>query len=179
MRAAKLIGITGKKFCGKDTSVSHLSLLHNVVKYSLAGPLKNDLKNVYKLTDEQLNDPLHKEIIDTRYGKTPRQLMQWYGTDIMRHIDEDYWVRPFMKFYKNTVLKNNSVKIIVTDVRFQNEADAIRSLGGDIVKIVRISNENIDNHISEQHDFLPDIIVYNNGNIQDLQNKLDNILEMK
>jgi hypothetical protein len=84
-----------------------------------------------------------------------------------------------MKFYKNTVLKNNSVKIIVTDIRFQNEADAIRSLGGDIVKIVRISNENIDNHISEQHDFLPDIIVYNNGNIQDLQNKLDNILEMK
>lgn len=171
MSVIRLFGITGKKFSGKDTSVAHLPA--SVIRYSFAGPLKEELKKVFQLSDSQLNDPLEKEMIDKRYGKSPRQLMQWYGTDVVRRVDKNYWIKRFLKFHS---LHDSSVKIVVTDVRFQNEAEAIRSLGGEIIQVCR-SSDSYDNHESEQGGFVPDKIIYNNGSIKDLQMKMSLIIK--
>jgi len=173
MSAVRLFGITGKKFSGKDTSVSHLPSY--ILRYSFAGPLKDELQKVFSLTDAQLNDPTQKELIDERYGKSPRQLMQWYGTDVVRKIDEDYWIKRFLKFYNS---HDSSVKIIVTDVRFPNEANTIRSLGGEIIQVSRVNCIGDDNHESEQGGFVPDKVVYNDGTIEELQSKINAILKV-
>lgn len=68
--------------------------------------------------------------------------------------------------------------IVFTDVRFQNEADYVRSIGGIIVRIVRpgiISG----NHESElkQCEVAADIEVVNDGTIEDLHNKIKDLIK--
>ncbi len=173
MSLVRVFGITGKKFSGKDTSVAHLP--PGILRYAFAGPLKDELQRVFDMSHSQMNDPQEKEIVDPRYGKSPRELMQWYGTDVVRRIDKDYWVKRFLNFYALNSVKDSSVKIVVTDVRFKNEAETIRALGGEIIQITR-PNCIGDIHESERGGFEPDKIVYNNGSIDELQKKLSDII---
>ena len=67
---------------------------------------------------------------------------------------------------------------VFTDVRFQNEADYIRDLGGIIVRIVR-PGIIAQNHESElkQSEIAADIEIVNEGTIEDLHNKIRNIIK--
>lgn len=77
---------------------------------------------------------------------TARQVMQVFGTDIMRKWDPDIWVRPCVKAIKES--KNRL--ILITDVRFINEVGAIRKLGGKIIRLTHDPAEKTDKHASEQ-----------------------------
>ncbi|CAB4136033.1 hypothetical protein UFOVP298_9 [uncultured Caudovirales phage] len=67
---------------------------------------------------------------------------------------------------------------VFTDVRFQNEADYIRGLGGIIVRIVR-PGIIAQNHESElkQSEIAADIEVVNDGTIEDLHNKIRDLIK--
>ena len=74
--------------------------------------------------------------------------------------------------------KWKNINIVYTDVRFGNEADFITKKGGIIVRIVRpkiISG----NHESElkQSEVAADIEIVNNGTIEDLHNKIRNLIK--
>lgn len=76
--------------------------------------------------------------------KTPRELMQTVGTDILRrYIRDDIWI--VLLFAK---IKEISGDVVVTDVRFENERDALRKAGAKLMRIKRPSLKK-DNHISE------------------------------
>ena len=68
--------------------------------------------------------------------------------------------------------------IVVSDIRFQNEADLITSLGG-IIYYVDRDNNNSDNHISEQMNFDKSnmTIIKNNNTIVDLCQQFDDIIK--
>jgi hypothetical protein len=83
---------------------------------------------------------------------------------------------------------------IVTDVRFPNEADAIKNRGGILIRINRnsLSKDKIKNAIEKTNGYLPaehesetaldnynkfDYIVENNSSIEELINKINNILK--
>lgn len=73
--------------------------------------------------------------------QTPRKILQVIGTDVFREVcGENFWVDQ---------LKSDE-KVIATDVRFPNEAQRIKDLGGILVRVKSI-NDNVDNHESEQH----------------------------
>lgn len=85
--------------------------------------------------------------------KTFGWLFQWVGTDIFRHkIHPDYWVKRTMQRAQTYLLAGYHVAI--TDVRFHNEAEAIRAMGGQIITIVREREMEADGrnsqHVSEQ-----------------------------
>ena len=77
-----------------------------------------------------------KEVVDPFWGVTPRFMLQKIGTDCIRtHYDEDVWIRALE--LKLKVLTDNGKDVVITDVRFPNEGDVIKALGGYVVNIIR------------------------------------------
>ena len=90
---------------------------------------------------------------------TNREFLQYFGTEVGRSIDKDLWIKALMYSYG----RDKESHWIVPDVRFPNEADAIRNAGGVLCKIER-DGSGAGNHISEKliDDIMVDIIIENN-----------------
>lgn len=184
---AKLIGITGFKMSGKDSSADYLIQHHGFIKYSFASPLKNGVKAFFNWSEHQLHDTVLKEMIDPFYGVSPREVLQWFGTEVMREmlptrfselgtkIGSNFWVERFKQFYT----QNKNSNIVISDLRFQNEVDTIKSLGGMIIKVNRrLVKPKVISHPSEDIDMLSgvDYILDNNSDLVNLYDGLQTIL---
>jgi hypothetical protein len=100
------------------------------------------------MNDTQMEDRVEKEMLDSRYGLSPRQIMQLFATEFCRNmINRDFWVNRMEDDIKSSPFS----RIVITDVRFPNEANLIRTYGT-LVHINRPDNPlAIDNtHESEQ-----------------------------
>lgn len=69
----------------------------------------------------------------------PRTLLQWWGTDYRRAQDTDYWVRQLTE----RLAREQPDVALITDVRFENEIDAIHNAGGYVVKVTRTTAPDI------------------------------------
>jgi hypothetical protein len=88
--------------------------------------------------------------------KTPREILQKIGTETFREMyDNMFWVNRL----------DGSQKVIVTDVRFPNEAQRIKELGGCLIR-VRTNNKPNDFHESENfiEKIVCDFEIYNRKN---------------
>lgn len=107
-----------------------------------------------------------------------RTLLQWFGTDFIRHkFYDNAWINITCNKAKEILDKNHFV--IFSDVRFKNEALAIADRFD--AKIIRIdrNNETEDNHESEVIDFYTDYIIDNNNSKMTLFYKLVNVINGK
>lgn len=123
-----LIGIHGPLNSGKDT-VADIIQAHKqdrFGRYAFAKPLKDALKGMLGFTDLQLEDRVLKEQVDPFWGFTPRRAMQLLGTEFGREmLRKDIWIkRAELEIAKNHEAGKHT---IITDVRFENEAEWIRS----------------------------------------------------
>lgn len=86
--------------------------------------------------------------------------MQNFGTELRRGSDSRYWARKWED--KVLPLDVRGENIIVDDVRFINEAQAVRGLGGKIIQVIRRGQNNIDTHTSETEmkQIKPDYVIY-------------------
>jgi hypothetical protein len=180
-----IIGITGRKFNGKDTLGLYLIEKYSYNRLGFADSLKEACKCIFTFTDEQLYGN-EKEIEDSYWKVTPRKIFQYIGTELFRNqlhvimpdVKENIWVEVVKKQILDKIKQNSNTKIVITDVRFQNEVDMIHELGGIIIKVNRKSvNNNIDTHSSElEIDKLNiDIVLDNDNTIEDLYKAFDNI----
>ena len=109
-----------------------------------------------------------------RFSLTPRLLLQLLGTECGRQIiHQNIWVNSTFANY------TEDSKWIISDVRFPNEAEVIKSKGGILIRVNRPGFEDTGNHESETaldnyKGF--DYIVDNDSNIDDLIEKIYNIL---
>ena len=93
--------------------------------------------------------------------RSPRHIMQWWGTDYRRqHSGESYWTRTLTSRV-HTQQQGHQWRHVVSDVRFPNEADAIRALGGVIWQVKRPGLQRGTSHISETDgsEFEPDAVI--------------------
>jgi hypothetical protein len=119
----------------------------------------------FDVTDEMVNSMLR--VGKEKIMETPRQLLQFVGTDMIRNIvDPDVWI----KLTKITLV-NYEGHAVIPDARFENERLAFRDVGGKLALIVRPSIEieySADNHESEnqmgsEDDY--DFIFYNDSTL--------------
>lgn len=143
-----IIGISGKKGSGKDTFAS---LLANELlgKLGLKVTLKafaDNLKKCCAIISNQHEWNFYSQDCKNKkagfLSMTNRELMQKFG-DLTRQIDPDIWIKLALDI--NNV---NTDVLIITDVRFKNEAKAIKDKGGILIKIESDRPET-DLHISE------------------------------
>lgn len=184
-----IVGLAGKARSGKDTVADYLASLlggYDFLKTGFADELKKQVMRHFCLSFDQLYGS-KKEKPDTRYKRmdknsfwTPREIMQKYG-EFMRSIDSEYWVNILFRSAEERGYSN----ILITDVRYKNEAHACKERGGHLVKVVRDGADRIadSSHISENdlddyEDF--DFVIDNNGGLDDLKEntkKLANIIK--
>ena len=129
-----LIGIAGPAQSGKSTLAGEFRRLVEFrgQRYSerpLAGPLKRMLASIgVDVSDLSKNAPV--PFLDG--SVTPRVMMQTLGTEWGRALLPDLWLRVWRR-----ELDDQAHVTVVPDIRFDNEAELIRSLGGTIVHVVR------------------------------------------
>jgi len=128
------IGLHGRAQAGKDT-VAAILARQGYVKVAFATPIKDALVYTGLVRREQFEGPAKEKPLPD-LGVSPRQLMQTLGTEWGRKlVREDLWiclvdraVQQYLKFTKH---------IVITDVRFENEADYVRRMGGGVWHIDR------------------------------------------
>ena len=140
----RLIGLCGPKGVGKTT----FAKLQDARVLSFAGPIKRMLRQILPPGD-WLGERKEDQLPDFPEGITARVMLQTLGTEWMRAtIDANGWVRAAMR--EAEYFLHTDSKVIFDDVRFANEAVAIRAAGGKVYRVSRkdfeVSN---DNHISE------------------------------
>lgn len=180
-----VIGVTGRKYNGKDTIAEYLVKKYNFVQISFAEPLKEVCRTLFGFSQEQLYGSL-KETVDESWGISPRNALQFLGTDIIRNqihklipnIEDKFWIRCMLA--KINKLKENDpdVKIVISDVRFPNEVDMIKEINGIIIRAVRPSISNIDCHESEKliDELNVNFELLNDLGLNELYDKVDKIM---
>jgi hypothetical protein len=156
-----VIGITGKKQVGKDTVASYLTLRYGYVRIGNADYLKK--------VATQLG-------WDGKKDERGRRFLQDLGM-VVRQYNEDFWVNVVINTIKEAWKKDDSVRFVVPDVRFPNEASAIKGLGGLIVRVMRYTGF-VDEHPSETSmDYYPaDFTICNFGGFDELYKQVDSLV---
>ena len=164
-----IIGLNGLARSGKDTAAEYIAWRYGFERYAFADPIRNMLRVGFGLTDWDFNegkeDPLEE------WGVSPRYMMQTLGTDWGRErLRSDCW----LKVAQRNVRDNT----IISDVRFNNEAQWIQDTGGLVIRITRDNAPTVAAHVSENgiSETLIAYEIYNIGTKQELYDNLDEIL---
>lgn len=170
MPQPKLIGLTGKARSGKDTVAKMLQDGRAVKLISFAEPIRDALRGMIGLTDEHFHGSL-KEVPLGWIDKSPRQLMQTLGTQWGRElVDDQLWIKLAQKNILNYL--SLGVNVVVTDVRFENEAKLIRDMGGFVWHVKRDGVQAVAAHASEAGvEFFNglDFALHNNSTLDELR----------
>lgn len=195
-------GFIGLKGSGKDTIADMVMAKDpswKVLKF--AAKLKSACADVFHLNHDQIEGSLKETKLETPISmdehicdlsvylgidikprdliaETPRQVMQYLGTDYVRYVVDSYWLDSLHE----QVNANPMANIMITDCRFHNEARLLRGLGFKMVKIAKVDfpDQPKDLHPSEQEimDIEADITLYNKfGDMDVLKNFAEEILK--
>lgn len=170
-----LVGLIGKKRVGKDTFAATLVEEFGFVRVAFADPLKEmaltiDPVIAYGKREEDgtWTEPyrLSEAVAEEGWELTkdqwpePRRFLQRLG-DGVRQFDPEFWLRAGLTqawTYRHGYPESQPAgvigmfrprSVVITDVRYPNEADAIREAGGILVRIVRPGVADGDTHASE------------------------------
>lgn len=177
-----IIGLNGFAGCGKTHAAAHLAEKHGFIRMCFASPLKKMCEELFDLSEEQLYGGL-KETIDKRYGVSPRKIFQVVGTELFRnelsnHIDipGGVWVMKMKRTLEICLTRNPRINIVIDDVRFHDEADLIKSVGGSIIHIDMLGQVSSSTHESETKKIKCDETIVND-NTEQYCKMLDSIIE--
>lgn len=162
-----LIGMTGKAGAGKDTLADYLVQNLGFTKISFAGPLKAMLAAAGM---PEPADRAAKELPVPGFTFTWREAAQKLGTEFGRALDADIWTKVVeQRIIRDRELPQHVSRIVLSDVRFENEATMIRRLGGKVVHVIGRAAELGANagHASEAGVYAQpdDRIIDNSGNL--------------
>lgn len=161
---AKIIGITGRRGSGKDTIANYLKTYYarNFRSIAFADPMRAALKAMFDWDDSYFEHPKKDEPLAELGGKSPRDLMKPLGTEWGREmVSKSLWIDIAAR--KTQSIIGAGINVLITDVRFENEAEWVRDSGGMLWHVDRDSSV-VDSHKSEAGvKFVKgDVRIYNN-----------------
>lgn len=137
-----LIGLSGKKGSGKSTLAAHCA----TIVMSFARPLKEWCAERFGLSRDILyGDDAAKNQRSPYAGWTYRQILQFIGSAV-RKVDPLHWIK--LTLADALAYSRAGRLVAIDDVRYRNEADAIRDAGGVVVRLTRVVDAS-DAHPSE------------------------------
>ena len=172
------IALSGLKRAGKDTVGSYLIQNYSCKRFAFADEVKRLARELFPEEFVQNDKPV--------------DLLQWLG-NTMRQRNPDVWINKLTSSITQTPTGSN---LVVTDVRYSNEVQALKKLGFTIVKVqvpVEVSverskateinfTEELLLHESEQlaqsNEQYYDYVIDNTGTLEELYKKVDEVVEV-
>jgi hypothetical protein len=177
--APPLIGLCGYARSGKDAAASALTK-HGYSRLSFADNLRSLAYATNPLIHQQhASNPTYlAPLVDAvgwekaKENPSVRRILQDLGLSCRLTFGEDCWVDALHR------QREDGKRHVITDVRFPNEADYIRSRGGILVRIDRPGVGPVNSHPSETAiDHLPaDVYLTNDGTLPDLYAKIEMLI---
>lgn len=144
----RIFGLGYKAKSGKDTLAVHLAQELGFEHEAFGNALKNAVKAVFHLTDEQLWGD-QKEVVDPFWGKTPREIMQTMGDALRTHFGKEVYVRSL----ERKISLKPDANWVISDVRYPDtEAAFLKRIGGKLIRMDRPgsgASGGLTNHSSE------------------------------
>lgn len=161
-----IFGLTGRARSGKDTAALALRPL-GFVRVAFADPMRDMLRAI-GLRDEDMEGDA-KERPVPHLGLSYRRLAQTLGTEWGRALDPDLWIKVARSRIERVIAEGRSV--VVTDIRFDNEAALVRHMGGRVIRIDREEAAAVLKHTSEAgvNHALIDATVFNNDSLDEFR----------
>lgn len=174
-----MVGIAGRKGSGKDTLASGMltwwlksyGLLRDGNVYHMADVLKKTSVDLFGISRTSVYGSQQQKDQLTQYGwgdmptydimteprpprnkkMTCREFLQYFGTEICRTMSHSIHIDATMRKIHSDESESSALDylVVVADLRFPNECDAIRKAGGKIILVTRGDNEKTDEHSSE------------------------------
>lgn len=181
------IGLVGKARSGKDTVAGMLVEHHGYHRVAFADRLKAAALDIDPVVTspapawwhgrlaevvEELGWEAAKEIPEVR------RFLQHLGVAVRDHVDADAWVAAAGRDID--ALHGTGRPVVVSDVRFENEVQAIASRGGLVVRIERPEaglSGAVGDHVSERLECDVDAVLVNDGSLTHLQWQVDGLVE--
>lgn len=189
-----VVGLSGLKGAGKDEAAKPL-IEQGWKKLAFADPLREMLYTLNPIVKmgppmERAFAPMGQRQEYTRWQEyldvvgydeakkhtEVRRLMQVFGTDVMREMyRQDAWV----DLAERTIEADPYQDWVLTDVRFDDEAEMVRRQGGCMIRIQR-NGLVADGHQSEEgvRDDLVDVIMPNNGTVDSLHRQMRSVVDL-
>jgi dephospho-CoA kinase len=176
------LALTGKMRSGKDTAANHLYIKYGFSTVAFGDALKKNAHATFPWVSE--------------FSK-PRALYQQFG-QLMRQIEPDVWIKHAERAVKGAIdFRVNTgaerVGVVISDVRQQNEVDWCRENGFTLIRVTAPDEDRIARAIAAGDDFtahdlthetemaidgfVVDYEVTNDGSVDDLKRKIDEIME--
>ncbi|WP_030240757.1 hypothetical protein [Streptomyces sp. NRRL S-455] len=182
----KSIGLIGPAQSGKDSVGARLRQRYGYQRVAFADPLKRAALNLdpYIPTGYGVTVRLSALVADVGwdYAKTTypevRRILQHAGQTV-RDIDPDFWVRAAVPAIEAAERLN--LPVVVTDVRYENEARALRNWGFALVRVTRPgagATGETAKHRSETEldNWATALTIANTGTLDDLNSVVDSLL---
>lgn len=167
-----LIGLAGRKSSGKGTAAIVFTEGYNFQEFNFADPLKRGVAIMFGWTIDSMYDPELKEVIDPILGFSRRIAMQKVGTEGVRDgIGKDTWVNIMRKRLDGDFSRD---RVVIADIRMENEAAMVREMGGVVVHCLRPNSSTEDLHESERGPVIypQDLQVNNNYGVEEYINNV-------
>ena len=179
MKTRRIIGLTGTAGSGKDTVRAMLEDHFGFTGLAFADPIRAMVGALLKETEagpEWMTDRVLKESTIPAIGTSYRHLAQTLGTEWGRSIEPEFWLR-IARARVQALQDRGERCIVISDVRFTNEAEWIHALGGQVWRISRLSAEPVRPHASELISHItPDRTIDNSGTVEHLWKTLGAVL---
>lgn len=166
----RIIGLVGYAGVGKDTAAQILVEDYYYTRIGFADPLKEILTTIGWDGDKS-----NKPSCSCCGMLQGRALLQTAGTEGVRKVlGSSIWTD-----YLKSVVSESQDKFVVSDVRFNDEALALKELGALLVRVTRKSQHPALGHSSETDldRISVDLSVPNDGSVEELRQNLQHALD--
>jgi hypothetical protein len=196
--------VSGWKGSGKDILSEYLVKKYNFTQMSYASALKDQVAVRYSIDRHHLDSQEHKELplkdypvdldhpiikytfddLVTHYrvmnGKlchTPRSILILEGTYMARVIDSQIWIKTMIR----NIEKSNCNRIVISDTRFVNEIELIRSKLPDFkVLTLRVNRHDFTDSVDITErgldNYVFDHIINNKGTLEQYYNNIESFI---
>ena len=177
-----LIGFTGQPGSGKNAAADHLTARHDFRQVAFADAIRQAVLTIDPWVDTfyRLREVVRAWGWETAKRNSPevRRLLQVFGTEVGRDMfGTESWVD---QVFKKLDSFPQGQRVVITDVRFANEADALWARGGFLVRLRRDASHHggVLDHRSETESaaLVPDYYLSNQTSLEELHRRLDRLV---